>query len=104
MQTYRTNALFAVILLLVGSSLLVQAGLVCTKGCSGTVFYDSSTGTYAYVNDVIDPQHGVAYGSFVDSLNTTGWGVLTISTSKSFSNVVQVQYFWDISPSDHGSS
>ncbi|KAL5509482.1 hypothetical protein EMCRGX_G004869 [Ephydatia muelleri] len=52
----------------------------------GTVYYSSNEPHFTFVPGVIDPQKGIAYGSYdVSDFNLTGWGVLNIASG--FSNV-----------------
>ena len=48
---------------------------------SGSVDYDSNRKSYTLRQNVLD-KTSVAWGTFEDTLNTTGWGVLNIRTSR----------------------
>ena len=46
----------------------------------GTVHIDPETGAASYEPNVMDREHGTAYGYYDNSLNETGFSVLEIQT------------------------
>ncbi len=45
---------------------------------NGTVYFDSSSSHYSIKLGVVDCENGISCGSFQDTLNKTGWGVLDV--------------------------
>lgn len=71
----------AVLLLLLLAS-CAAAGSASVKPLNASVFYDASHDVLSVKTGVIDPEHAVAFGSFIDGLNVTGWGVLEVRGGK----------------------
>jgi len=63
--------------------------LVEAESNSGTIYYDPKTKAYSYKQGVTDAA-GVAWGSYKDTVNTTGWGALEIRTNGSYVDSVQL--------------
>jgi len=70
---------------ILGLFLLGVAGVNADE--MGTVYYVG--GKYQLKLGLVDPT-GVAFGTFADTLNVTGWGVLTLQTNPSFSDSSQM--------------
>ena len=48
----------------------------------GSVYYDDKRGFY-FVANVIDKQKSIAYGIYNDSIETNGWGILSVRSGYS---------------------
>ena len=43
----------------------------------GSVFYTETEG-FKYISNVLNKTHSIAYGTYNDTMNETGWGILEI--------------------------
>ena len=72
---------------MIATLLVLSVAIIRAQSLSGSVTYVD--GVYTFVPGAIDPA-AAAYGSFADTLNTTGWGVLRVSTSSAYDDDVQM--------------
>jgi len=70
-------------------AIVVAAGVVAADPILATVYFDQVSRTYYYKTGINDP-NGVAIGSFNDTLEVSGWGVLKIETSNFFNDPMQM--------------
>ena len=56
---------------------------------SGSVVQDSA-GKLVFVNGTVDP-NAIAWSTFVDSMNETGWSVLRVNTNSAYSDLLQMR-------------
>ena len=60
--------------------------LLCKNALSqkATVYYSATSNKYAIKQNIIDKENGIAYGTFENTLQKTGWGILNVETNKNY--------------------
>lgn len=82
-------ALVAMVMVVVTMSSVGVSARKTSGELSATVFYDDRTQSFELKFDVIDKYGGVAFGTYNDTIETTGWGVLHLETNPSYPDPIQ---------------